>query len=292
LVKIKIERLMKDGNNVVDKMTSLQELFKSTKGFVEKSPELASVMAFIQEQGENEFISIAYEAAALALQDLEKGTTLDTWNDFLDNYGSQHAVQIYIGLGWACGQKRLDPMLWIPELPPLLAWRIWDGYGYYNGFFRKRKVLQGIVPKTISEKGLSVYWQGVGRSFWYTSKGDSAQLQKVSTKIPSNYHVDFWRGIGIACTYVGGQSLTTCQEIWQLAGDYQAQLRAGAALAINSRSDANTIVKDTEMIAQNWFQLPVLKIIDVLKNKILDSTVANAAIYHTLIGELDERFDY
>lgn len=92
---------MKDGNNVVDKMTSLQELFKSTKDFVEKSPELASVMAFIQEQGENEFISIAYEAAAmaLALQDLEKGTTLDTWNDFLDNYGSQHAVQIYIGLG-------------------------------------------------------------------------------------------------------------------------------------------------------------------------------------------------
>lgn len=285
---------MKDGNKVVDKMTSLQELFKSTKAFVEKSPELASVMAFINEQGENEFISIAYEAAAmvLALQDLEKGTTLDTWKDFLNNYGSQHAVQIYIGLGWACGQKRLDPMRWIPEFPPLLAWRIWDGYGYYNGFFRKRKVLQGIVPETISEKGLSVYWQGVGRSFWYTCKGDKIQLQKVSTKIPSNYHTDFWRGIGIACTYVGGQSLTNCQEIWQLAGDYQAQLRTGAALAIKSRLDANTMVKDTELIAQSWFQFPVSKIIDVLKNQVLRSIVLDAAIYHRLIETLDERFDY
>lgn len=285
---------MKDGNKVVDKMTSLQELFKSTKAFVEKSPEIASVMAFINEQGENEFISIAYEAAAmaLALQDLEKGTTLDTWRDFLDNYGSQHAVQIYIGLGWACGQKRLNPMLWIQELDPLYFWRIWDGYGYYNGFFRKRKVLQGTVPDTISEKGLSVYWQGVGRSFWYTCKGDKIQLQKVSTKIPSNYHADFWRGIGIACTYVGGQNLTNCQEIWQLAGNYQAQLRTGAALAIKSRLDANTMVKDTELIAQSWFQLPISKIIDVLKNKVLSSTVLNVVIYDRLIGTLDERFDY
>lgn len=285
---------MKEGNKVVDKMTSLQDLFKSTKAFVEKGPELASVMAFIKEQGENEFISIAYEAAAmaLALQDLEKGTTLDTWRDFLDNYGSQHAVQIYIGLGWACGQKRLDPMLWIPEFPPLLAWRIWDGYGYYNGFFRKRKVLQGTVPEIISEKGLSVYWQGVGRSFWYTCKGEQTQLQKVITKIPLNYQADFWRGIGIACTYVGGQSLTNCQEIWQLAGDYQAQLRTGAALAIKSRSDANTIVKDTEMIAKNWFQLPISKIIEVLKNKVLSSTVLGVVMYHRRIEALDKWFDY
>lgn len=285
---------MKGENNIVDKMASLQELFKSTKLFVEGRPELSSVIEFINEQAEEEFISIAYEAAAmvLALQDLEKGTTLDTWRDFLDNYAHQHAVQIYIGLGWACGQNRLDPMLWIPTLTPLFTWRIWDGYGYYNGFFRKRKVLQGDVPETITKKGLPLYWQGVGRSFWYTCKGNRTQLQKVSTKIPSNYQADFWRGIGIACTYVGGQKLTDYQEIWEMAGAYQAQLRTGAALVIKSRSDANTIVKDTEIIAQNWFNLSILKILDLLKNKVLDSTVENEVIYHTLIVKLDERFDY
>lgn len=280
--------------NINNKMMALQGLFKTTKAFAEGKPELSSIIEFINEQGEEEFVSIAYEAAAmaLALQDLEKGTTLDTWRLFLDNYASDHAVQVYVGLGWACGQERLNPMHWIQELTPLYAWRIWDGYGYYDGFFRKRKVLQGVVPETISEKGLSVYWQGVGRSFWYTCKGDLAQLQKVVTKIPSNHQVDFWRGIGIACTYVGGQSLENCRKVWEMAGAYQAQLRAGAILAIKSRFDANTVVKDTEMIAQEWCKLPILKIIDLLKNKVLDSTVADAMVYHTWIAKLDEGFDY
>lgn len=285
---------MKNEINIEDKMGRLQELFKSTKAFVEGKPELSSIIAFIKEQEETEFISIAYEAAAmvLALQDLEKGTTLDTWRNFLDNYAKEHSVQVYVGLGWACGQERLDPMQWIQELTPLFAWRIWDGYGYYDGFFRKRKVLQGAVPETISEKGLSVYWQGVGRSFWYTCKGNIAQLEKIVTKIPSNYQVDLWRGIGIACTYVGGQSLEDCQKVWQMGGTYQAQLKAGAVLAIKSRSDAKTIVEDTEMIAQEWCKLPILKIIDLLKNKVLDSTVADRMEYHTLIAKLDEGFDY
>jgi hypothetical protein len=275
-------------------MTTLQEVFKSTKAFVEGRPELSSVITFINQQVEEEFISIAYEAAAmvLALQDLEKGKTLDTWQFFLNNYANQHKIQVHVGLGWACGQKRLDPTPWVQELTPLYAWRIWDGYGYYDGFFRRRKVLQGVVPDTVSEKGLPVYWQGVGRSFWYTCKGNITQLQKIITKIPSNYQADFWRGIGLASTYVGGQSLEDCQELWKIAGNYQAQLRAGAFLAIKSRSDANTIVKDTEMIAEEWCKLPILKIIDLLKNKVLDSTVGDTIVYHSWIKKLDEGFDY
>lgn len=284
---------MKSEYKIADKMAVLQDLFKSTKAFAEAQPEPSSIMAFIHKQTEEEFISIAYEAAAmvLALQDLEKGTDLDSWQYFLDNYAKEHAVQVYIGLGWACGQERLDPMQWIETLNPLFAWRIWDGYGYYDGFFRKRKVLQGVLPEKISKKGLPVYWQGVGRSFWYTCKGNKTKLQKVSTQIPSNYQADFWRGIGLANTYVGGQSRKECQEIWQMAGPYQAQLRAGALLAIKSRSDAKTIVAYTEMIAEEWCKLPVLKIIDLLKNKVLDSTVADIVIYHTWIEKLDEGFD-
>jgi len=284
---------MKAEKNIADKMAILQALFKSTKAFVEEQPALSSVVDFIHQQKEEEFISIAYEAAAmvLALQDLQKGRNLDTWQYFLEHYASKHAAQVYIGLGWACGQERLDPTEWIERFNPLFAWRIWDGYGYYDGFFRKRKVLQGLLPENISQKGLSVYWQGVGRSFWYTCKGNKVKLQKVSTQIPSNYQADFWRGIGLANTYVGGQSRKDCQAIWQMAGPYQAQLRAGAILAIKSRSDANTIVKYTEMIAEEWCKLPIMKIIDRLKNKVLDATLENTVVYHTWIEKIDEGFD-
>lgn len=279
-------------DKVIAKMTILQETFQSTKAFVEEGHELPAIVQFIKEQRDGEFVSIAYEAAAmaLALQDLETGTILTSWQLFLDKYASQHAVQVYVGLGWACAQKRLSPRAWIEQLGPLSAWRIWDGYGYYEGFFRKRKVLQGTFPEGISEKELSVYWQGVGRSFWYTCKGKITQLQKIITKVPSNYQVDFWRGIGIASTYVGGLSQKDCQELWQLAGVCQAQLAAGAALVVKSRAEANTIVKDTEMMAKEWCKLPVLKIVDLLRNKAIDSSVASAASYHTWVSKLDKMF--
>lgn len=284
---------MGEENKVADKMMILQERFKSTKAFVEEGHDIPSIIQFINQETDREFVSIAYEAAAmgLALRDLKEGTTLDTWQLFLDDYAEQHRVQVYIGLGWACGQQRLNPNLWVQKLAPLYAWRIWDGYGYYDGFFRKRKVLQGSLPENISEKELSVYWQGVGRSFWYTCKGNRDKLQKIETQIPSNYQLDFWRGIGIASTYVGGLGLEECKELWQLAGIHQPQLRAGAGLAIKSRAAANTIVEDTQIIAKEWCQLPILKIIDLLTNKAIDSTVANAMPYHTWIAKLDKAFN-
>ncbi len=280
-------------NKVVHKMTLLQEIFKSTRALVDKEEALPQIVQSIHEQTKGAFISIAYEAASmsLALRDLEQGTDLTIWQLFLDKYAKEHRVQVYVGLGWACAQERLNPRLWVAELATLSAWRIWDGYGYYDGFFRKRKVLQGTFPKGISEKELSVYWQGVGRSFWYTCQGDRTKLQKILTKIPLSYQVDLWRGIGIASTYVGGLSLMECQELWNLAGVYQPQLAAGAALAVKSRSDANTIVKDTELMAKEWCKLPVLKIVDLLRNKVLDSTVADAKDYHTWVLKLDQTFN-
>lgn len=280
-------------NKVVHKMTLLQDIFKSTRTLVDKEEDLSKIVQSINERIKGEFISIAYEAAAmsLALRDLDKGTALNTWQIFLDKYAKEHKVQVYVGLGWACAQERLSPRIWIPEFAPLSAWRIWDGYGYYDGFFRKRKVLQGTLPENISEKELSVYWQGVGRSFWYTCQGDRTKLQKILLKVPLTYQADFWRGIGIASTYVGGLSLMECQYLWQLAGIYQPQLAAGAALAVKSRSDANTIVEDTEMMAKEWCKLPILKIVDILKNKVLDSTVANATCYHAWVSKLDQTFN-
>jgi hypothetical protein len=279
-------------NKIATKMALLQELFKSTRAFVDEGHGLPEIVQFINERTNEEFISIAYEAAAmsLALQDLEKGTKLDTWQMFLDDYAKEHMVQVYVGLGWASAQKRLSPTIWIQDSDPLSAWRIWDGYGYYDGFFRRRKVLQGALPENISGKELSVYWQGVGRSFWYTCKGKRAQLQKTITKIPSVYQADFWRGIGIASTYVGGLGLMDCQELWKMADIYQPQLAAGTALAIKSRFAANTIVTDTELMATEWCKLPILKIVDILKNEALDSRAVNAASYHAWVLKLDQTF--
>lgn len=280
-------------NRVRDNMMLLQEVFKRTRAFVEKKHNTPSILEFIDQYSDSKFISIAYEAAAmgLALKDLEKSNKLDLWQDFFNNHGQLHAVQVHVGLGWACGQKRLDPKIWINDLEPLLAWRIWDGYGYYDGFFRKRKVLQGVLPEKISKKALSPYWQGVGRSFWYTSKGNYDKLEKIVANILPLYQADFWRGIGIASTYVGGQTLTEVQDLWQFVGRYQAQLAAGAALAIQSKAAANTLTKESEIIANEWCKLPILKIVDLVKNNAMHSVVANAALYNAWIKSIDEAFN-
>jgi len=223
-------------------------------------------------------------------KDLQNGNDLVFWSDFLQNYAENHATQVHIGLGWALGQERLSTDEYLDKLQPLLSWRILDGYGYYDGFFRRRKVLQGLLPEGVVGQAVNVYTQGVGRSLWYTSKGSISKLLKMIEMLPQERHADLWRGIGIASTYVGGLDTELSHKLWEVAGSYQNRLAAGAALAIKSRVAAKTIAEEDKNHRNEWCQLTIFQLVSLLKQMEPPLNVDSRDTYHLWITNIDEVF--
>ena len=201
-----------------------------------------------------EFRSVGYEGAsmAIALEDLSKGDTLNNWNLFLQN-NSEHSTQLYIGLGWALAQQRKYSLAELKSFSPLMLVKVMDGSGYYDAVFRQRQTNKNqIVPDDIIQNGLFGYYQGIGRSLWYGSKGEVARIPEMISVFPAEYHSDLWRGVGIACSYVGGCDEIDLKTLFSLSLNNYKQLAIGAALVARSRIQAKTITIDIELNCRIW----------------------------------------
>jgi hypothetical protein len=237
---------MNTDNFIAQKMESIQSIFREVqeKDFGEFSiTEIADYLNSF----DLEFRSIAYEAAAmnLALIDLKQGNKLAVWLMYLKEIGAQHAIQIHVGLGWAFAQEQLNPELFLNKLEPMLRYRVLDGYGYYEGIFRRRKSIINQQAIEIEDAtALSAYYQGLGRSIWYSAKGNIDVAKIVINSFPVNRLNDLWRGLGIAITYVGGCSESNLQTIFDTAGNFQIDLATGAAMTLISRDKADSITSD------------------------------------------------
>lgn len=202
-----------------------------------------------------EFRSIAYESASMsiALQDLKLNNQLANWRQFLNNVGHAHATQIHVGLGWALAQSLTPPMQYVQQLEPMQRYRVLDGYGYYEGIFRRRRSIINHLKLDLDDKTASAALdQGIGRSLWYNSKGDITAAKTTLETFAPERHADLWRGLGIAIAYVGGCNEETLRDIFAKAGAYQKQLAAGSAMALISRHYAGYISADTELVCKVW----------------------------------------
>lgn len=275
--------------SVVERMQRLQQVFKSAKAIAEATTDLAKLAEEI-ETLDDVFISVAYEAASMgvALRDLSSGNDLVQWKKWLDNYGQAHATQVYIGLGWALGQQQLNPIDFITVETPILSWRIIDGCGYYDGFFRKRKVQQGIYPNTLTNNVLEVYMQGVGRSLWYTTKGNFSKLEKWLSALPQEFLPSLWRGVGIASTYVGGGTTEYWQELYQKADVYQANLLAGVVMAVSSRVKAQTVKFCHLGGFETWIEMSAKEANILAENAKKEALLAGNNAYETWIKTMDK----
>ena len=274
------------------RIEKLQQIFKEAQALAEVETSLPILVEQI-ETFSKDFISIAYEAVSmeLAMKGLRAEEGLGLWADFLKNYAQKHAVQAHVGLGWALAQQRLAATEYLNDLEPFLAWRILDGYGYYDGFFRRRKVMQGVLPDDIKGSALEVYAQGVGRSLWYLSKGNLDKLSELLAALPQTWLKDLWRGVGIASTYVGGGDLQHWQNLWQHAAAFQPQLAAGAALAVKSRVDADTSDATIDNNSLLWTGLKPQEIVDLLQQKMKEvATLTDNEKYHAWIAAIDNSF--
>lgn len=209
------------------------------------------------ETTETEFLSVAYEGAAmeLALKDFSEGDNITKWNALLEK-SKKHACQIYIGMGWAIAKEQRKSLPFIESLNSNMLYRIWDGCGYYDGIFRQRQVIKGQIRlEYIEEKNYSAYDEGLGRSIWYLNKGDVAKVSEMIQNFSSARHSDLWRGIGIACSYVGGFDEQTLNSLVPSAGQYSSQLGIGAAMVAKSRIDADSLTNEIELACSVFNQL-------------------------------------
>lgn len=180
-------------------------------------------------------VAVAYEAVsvALALDDLGNGAQdLPRWRAFLDRYESLYASQIHVGLGWALGEFGSTDFEVVNAMEAQWRWRVYDGFGYYSGLFKRREAIRNqSIPDCIAAEHHAAFDQGLGRSFWYLSEGESGRLPQFLHLFPEARHPALWRGIGLASAYVGGLSESDFHSLEHIAGRYTKQLKCGALMA-------------------------------------------------------------
>lgn len=201
---------------------------------------------------EGEFRGFAFEGAALAL------TCFDfffpwkrRFQAFLQGPGASHSYALHIGAGWTLKSLPRNPIRFMSQYDPLLAWLVIDGYGFSQGFSSWQHYLQEQArPARLSGYALRAFDQGLGRSLWFVKGADVHQLITAIQAFPSSRQSDLWSGVGVACTYAGGVESDCLQVLWEAAGRDRAHLAQGAVFAAMARKQAGNQVAYTHLACE------------------------------------------
>ncbi len=133
-----------------------------------------------------------------------------------------------------------------------------------------------------------MYDQGVGRSLWYTCSADIIKIRSLIKSFPGVRQASIWRGIGIAVAYVGGCDDDTLRTLLQYAATNCIQLTYGAALALRSRIEANTLTTDTAHCSRLWFSYTASEANIFSSDLANPVTDVNEQLYFNWIKQVDE----
>ncbi len=237
-------------NTIFGNMEYIQKVFLGVQVYMQQNHELEELIAFLDAEPPA-FRSVAYESASMevALQELRSGKALDSWKKFYERSAKAHTFHMDIGLGWAFAKTEIPPEPYLESLQPVTRLMVYDGMGYYYGLFSGRKTVKSqLVPGGINEQELHGFDQGLGRRLWYISKGDVNELVQLMRPFHISRHADLWRGVGIACGYVGGNKKEWLEDLLKISIEYKDQLCAGITLAAISRSGSDSIAEDIEVV--------------------------------------------
>jgi hypothetical protein len=272
----------------IQNMESIQSIFREVQDSYSDNTSLPELCKYL-DTFELEFRSIAYEAASMcmALSDLKAANQLKRWLEFAQQ-SVLHTTQIHVGLGWALAQLQLDPSLFMTKLHPMMRYRVADGYGYYEGIFRKRKsVLSQQKPDWNDGTAMKAYDQGLGRSMWYLNYGTIEEAKNLIKRFPVERQSDLWRGLGIAITYAGGCGEEKLREIFVLAEDYKTQLATGSVMALASRKVAKYISQDTLLVCSVWCNKNADELLALYEPDISSVNANNELAYANWIASIE-----
>lgn len=195
----------------------------------------------------------AYEGAAMGLTGLDLFTPRGhRLADYLNGPAADHAYMVHIGAGEALARLRRHPEPFLRRLPhPVLRWLVMDGYGFHEGFFRPAAyVTSQRVPTKLSLYARRVFDQGLGRSFYFSSGADVAEVTSLISTFHPGRHRDLWLGVGVGVGYVGGLSAAEVEELRDRAGEHATQLGIGAAFVAKGRLRAGNMIEDTDVASR------------------------------------------
>jgi enediyne biosynthesis protein E3 len=238
---------MRPYNNVEERMAFIQKLFLDAATLARDTHTLEELIPLLDKQLP-EYRSIAYEGASfeLASTDLSREGKLTVWEEF-KKASQKHPFHVDIGLGWAFAKSELSPTRYLQSLSQMQSSMVFDGIGYYYGLFKGRATLKNKIIPGIDEEARHGFDQGLGRRLWYMTKGNVLDVVDLLESFPVDRHQDLFRGIGIACGYVGGNERTNLLQLFQRAGEHGEQLQLGICLAAISRILSQTITPDIEL---------------------------------------------
>lgn len=251
-------------NGVSGKMEYIQKVFLGVQNYMQQNHELEEIISFLDTEPA-EFRSVAYESASMeiALHELSIGNELSTWKKFYQRSARAHPFHVDIGLGWAFAKKEISPTPYFESLQRVMKWMVFDGIGYYNGLFHGRRTVKNqLIPFGIDSQDLQGFDQGLGRRLWYISKGNVNELHQLIQAFHLSRHADLWRGVGIACAYVGGSDKSSLEELLKYSSDFLGQLCTGLTLAAISRNSSNSINSDTELACEIICRKPLTTVIN------------------------------
>lgn len=195
------------------------------------------------------FEGASYQFALSNIENLE-----NDWLWFVKN-NPKHQTQIFVGLGWALAEtNNLDSCSECDFISEEAKQKVADGFGFYEGTFRKRKVVSLVQNNIFPQKFFQDYYAGVGRSIWYSNLGNPNEAFQFIEKFPEQVKPYLWRGIGTAFCYVGGFSVSELEQIVSTSNSYKQQFSEGVAACYISRKKSK-LLTDEVLLAAAYFSI-------------------------------------
>lgn len=194
-------------------------------------------------------IGVLLEGAAMGLAILDLLFPGKRWQRVLDGAGAPHSAAMHVGFGMALARLGRPFNSSMSGMDPLLKWLLVDGYGFHQGYCRFETFIERQrKPRPIRSDsfGSAVFDQGLGRSLWFTVRGNPVNIKDRIGTFDQERRADLWSGVGLACAHAGRPDTDTLRQLKFLAGRHQPHLALGAVLAATIREQASWNADHTE----------------------------------------------
>jgi flavin-dependent dehydrogenase len=218
-------------NNV--NLKRVEQIFLTVQREVDNYEKIKDLNCFL-ENYHPDFRSIAYESAsfAIGLKDLKENNNLENWIQFLTNASNVNLKHVEIGLGWSFAAINENPLKhdYLAKNEFLLD-MVMSGVGYYHALYKQKKTLTHFeIWEHLDAQKTAAYDQGIGRRIWYHCESELQEAQELIDKFPECRRADLWRGVGLACGYVGGLSTDHLNRLEKFEEHYSIYLKSGILL--------------------------------------------------------------
>ncbi len=214
----------------------------------------AAAIALALEKIPTELRGFAFEGAAmgLALMDLIARERRNRWVAFMNSPdGARHRVMIHVGAGGALARVQQRPAWFWQQMVPELQIAAWNGVGFFEGIFRRRRAVElARVPRGLDAAQQVSFDQGLGRSLWFIHGAEVERVAAAIAAFPAHRQGGMWEGIGLGCAYAGGAERAELARLERLAGPHLPTLTRGVMAAGYARIGAGNPAAHTSLACE------------------------------------------